>query len=149
MDLEKIKKLYNKNHRSSPSGISCVCITISPKRVAKIFSSRTERNRHYYAQKDAATYGLGPKTYQRFEFGRNHGYISERVYVCDHRVLNDYTSSDRFESMVMKYWRKDIKKLTKELKDKVGFYAQDLHVWNLGWNSKGELVWIDFGDNSF
>ncbi len=149
MDIEKIKKLYNKNHKSSPGGISCVCITVSPKRVAKIYSSKRKRNSHYHTQKDAAKYGLGPKTYERFEFGRSYGYISERVYVCDHRILHDFRLAEHFESMVKKDWRADITKLTKELKEKVGFYARDLHIWNLGWNSKGELVWIDFGDTFY
>ncbi len=144
MNLDKIKRLYKKGKHSS--GISCSCVVLSPTRVAKIFYSHRERNLHYYTQKDASTYGLGPKAYQRFKLGREYGYISERVYVCDHSILHGWIiDTYKFERLVKKHWGKDLKKLKKDLKDKIGFYWTDDHPWNMGWDSKGNLLCVDFG----
>jgi hypothetical protein len=144
MNLDKIKRLYKQGKHSS--GVSCSCVILSPTRVAKIFGSHRERNLHYYTQKDAATYGLGPKAYQRFKLGREYGYISERVYVCDHSILNNWEmQSHKFTQLVMKHWGKDLKKLKKDLKDKIGFEFSDDHPWNLGYSKSGKLLCIDFG----
>jgi hypothetical protein len=146
VNLDKIKRLYKKGKHSS--GISCSCVILSSTRVAKIFSDHRERNLHYYTQKDAATYGLAPKVYQRFKLGREYGYISERVYVCDHSILHNWEiESYKFTDLIMKYWAKDLKKLKKDLHDKIGFDFCDDHVWNIGFTKNATLVCIDFGDN--
>lgn len=89
---------------------------------------------------------MGPKAYQRFKLGREYGYISERVYVCDHSILHGWIiDTYKFERLVKKHWGKDLKKLKKDLKDKIGFYWTDDHPWNMGWDSKGNLLCVDFG----
>jgi hypothetical protein len=125
---------------------------ISESWAVKFCYDKEQAATNYLRQRRAARHGLAPQCFGLFQvysscYGEYiYGYITEVVetdFLSDkHRIiLDDYSCGYDTQTDHPLHW---MRHLVKKLTDVIGFEFSDNHSENVGRNSKGQMVCIDF-----
>ena len=161
--IETLAETVKQRISGSPSGISCVFVSLDDDNGIKLFYSERERDKVYDAQAQCLAVGLAPNLGQKVDLptgSMRFGYITEKVVVLYESGNNElgglYTAWNEVENNCDDPDDYDYDPETNPFKlvhDKLyadaGWDFQDAHSKNWGIKKDGQIVPIDFGNDGF
>jgi len=156
MNQAEIEKKIVDNLEYCPAGIHCYFIKLNSEWGVKCYHDKSSFETAYERQKLCYEEGLAPEVGESFEIDvdfydeeehcqidKLYCYVTELIKPCV-SILGK--NADYIDAMCEKFqdeYEKDLWLIQQEIRDKTGWYPEDIHGFNWGWND-GKLQLLDF-----
>lgn len=150
MDTAKIKQITEESLKESPGGVVCKFVKLDNKWALKIYPSKFKRDEAYYNQCNCYDHGFAPATGETIDLPMGYAYVTEIIRPAAKWIKEGepgYAENKR------KGWAWEdrnfelIDETTELIYQLTNWWFEDNHPWNWGYNKKGVLIPLDFGED--